>query len=610
MIVTYLLIGALPHALLLTLIVSVGYIVFWQSKASLVLHQLEGYMEQSWAATEALGRDVPQWIALSNGSGNDENRLRRDMQERIDTLSAMFPGAQLSLLISGKQNSVISVKGNVNPEGGESSFPDVTDFESFPLWLNKKAQFDGITVEKDSENNPVVRVRHILHLTNPQDVVIQLTYPLGNQLCWHLSHTTDLIVKPGGILKPLIKTANGTEIAQFESAQFKHRTDNDYRGYPIYKRAIDWKSGRKFEGDVLRIDMSFLLPAEIMGKVREFRTGSAIGNLLVPVVYGLTVVFFLMALTAVIFAFILMRSITRAFNHLYSGTKKIEEGDWDHEIPIDGRDQIGELIGSFNRMSKALRRLLRVSAEKQRLDEEMRIASQVQSMLFPRSIPTTQKLDISPGICIPARSVSGDYFDYFSLAAGKIGIAVADVCGKGVSAALMMANLQAVLRSCVKLCPESVRKIIQGVNEQLVHSMDDSRFITLFYAQFDESTNTLSWTNAGHNPPLLYRASDKSIHRLEGGGTVLGVFADYQYEDFSAILYPGDVVVAFSDGIIEANNLSEEEYGEARVIKTLIENVDLSASQLEQKILQSVRSWTSLNDQEDDLTLVVFKVIS
>src|SRR5262249_28386111 len=302
----------------------------------------------------------------------------------------------------------------------------------------------------------------------------------------------------------------------------------------------------------------------------------------------------------VTYAVILTRSITGAVHHLYEGTMKVEAGDLDHEIPITGQDQLGGLSKSFNRMTGSIRELLRVSAEKQRLDQEMKIAAAVQSRLFPRIIPKSEKLDIAKGVCIPARSVSGDYYDLLDVAPGVIGVAVADVCGKGVSAALMMANLQANLRGQVqahydayhykvRLTAQSestdarnevaadgaaaqataistdvrlgdvrqganpAQRVVERVNQQVTESVMDASFITFFYAEFDERRSTLRYTNAGHNPPLLFRGERKDeerVRRLDVGGTVLGLFRDAEFEEEEIQLESGDMLVAFTDGLI------------------------------------------------------------
>jgi sigma-B regulation protein RsbU (phosphoserine phosphatase) len=411
-------------------------------------------------------------------------------------------------------------------------------------------------------------------------------------------------------------------------------------GIPIFKPVIEWRSGVRRERDVLIIDSAFLSPGSIWRRVQQFKSGSALGSVIYVVIASLAFVFFLIALAAIVSAIVLTRSITGAVHYLYQGTQKVEAGDFDHEIRIAGKDQLASLSGAFNQMTRSIRDLLRVSAEKQRLDQEMKIAAQVQSLLFPRSTPRTTALDFAKGVCIPARSVSGDYYDFLEVAPGVTGVVVADVCGKGVSAALMMANLQANLRGQVQVYHDAynlsltaqsessagrqtamarvaelqthpVRRIVKRVNQQVTESVMDSSFITFFYAEVDERKHALRYVNAGHNPPLLLRAKSayKEIERLDKGGTVLGLFCDAEFEDAELNLERGDVLVAFTDGLIEAHNPDGEEFGEERLIQCLTKVAVQNATTIESEILRAIKEWTLGAEQEDDLTLVIFKVV-
>jgi sigma-B regulation protein RsbU (phosphoserine phosphatase) len=370
---------------------------------------------------------------------------------------------------------------------------------------------------------------------------------------------------------------------------------------------------------------------------------------LYAVISGLAIIFLVIALVAIVSALFLTRSITGAVHNLYRGTQRIESGDFEHEIPIRGNDQLSTLAVSFNQMTSSVRELLRVSAEKQRLDQEMRIATEVQARLFPRSVPKSEMLDLAPGACLPARSVSGDYYDFLEAGPGLLGIVIADVCGKGVSAALMMANLQANLRGQVVAYVDAyrdrvrfatpvdvapgeargardeagegstrVRRIIDRVNRQIVGSMLDANYVTLFYAEFDERTSILQYTNAGHNPPLLLRRAQVGrteaantgrldVERLERGGTVLGLFREVEYEDVEVKLESGDLLAAFTDGLIEARNPQGQEFSEERLILLLENCAHLPAAEIERLVLQTVREWIAGAEQEDDLTLVVLK---
>jgi sigma-B regulation protein RsbU (phosphoserine phosphatase) len=591
LIVTYLLIGALPILLLLSLIVMAGYVVVLQASESLVSRHLDGYLEQSSAVSRSLARDLADWNIGRLGS----EQLRRRLQERADALSLVFPDLTLSLSSPGVGGLAINIR-RALPEGAEARSLMAGESEPLPEWLRNEDEFHGLVIEEFPAGERVVRARHMIKLKERSAATLQLSYPIGHNLCEHLRHSTDLEVLPGQARTYVVNTPDE---ASFPPGSF-----------PIYKSARRWSSGDAVESEVLLLDVSFLYPSRIWQRVQQFKSGSAIGTIVFFTIVGLATLSLCIALLAVGSAVYLTSSITGAVHQLYAGTKRVEAGDFDHEIRNTGRDQLGELAVSFNQMMRSIRELLRVSAEKQRLDQEMRIAAEVQFRLFPRSVPGTEKLDFAPGVCIPARSVSGDYYDYIDVAPGRVGIVVADVCGKGVSAALMMANLQANLRGQVGLEQAChVERIVQRVNQQLVDSVIDASYITLFYAEFDEKDDTLHYANAGHNPPLLLRRKrSDEIEKLERGGTVLGLFRDVVFEVGELKLESGDLLVAFTDGLVEARNPGNEEYGEERLISAVIEHRDLSAAEVEKNILRSVKEWTSDDEQEDDLTLVVVKV--
>jgi sigma-B regulation protein RsbU (phosphoserine phosphatase) len=597
LIVTYLLIGALPILLLLSLIVMAGYVVVLQASESLVSRHLDGYLEQSRAVSRSLARDLAGWDL----SGLGREQLRRRMQERADALSLVFPDLTLSLSSPGLDGFAINVR-RAPPEGAGPLMAG--ESEPLPEWLRNEDEFHGLVIEEFPSGERVVRARHVIELKGRSVATLQLSYPIGPNLCDHLRHSTDLEVLPGQARTYVVNTPDGPSLRHEDEASFPPGS------FPIYKSARRWSSGDTVESEVLLLDVSFLYPSKIWQRVQQFKSGSAIGKIVFYTIVGLAALSLCIALLAVGSAVYLTSSITGTVHQLYAGTKRVEAGNFDHEIRNTGRDQLGELAVSFNQMTRSIRELLRVSAEKQRLDQEMRIAAEVQFRLFPRSLPGTAKLDFAPGVCIPARSVSGDYYDYLDVAPGRVGIVVADVCGKGVSAALMMANLQANLRGQVGQVEASrVERIVQRVNQQLVDSVIDASYITLFYAEFDEQDNTLQYTNAGHNPPLLLRRKrSDEIEKLERGGTVLGLFRDVVFEEGELKLESGDLLVAFTDGLIEARNPGNEEYGEERLISAISEHRHLSAAEVEKNILRCVKEWTADAEQEDDLTLVVVKV--
>ncbi|HEU0178385.1 MAG TPA: SpoIIE family protein phosphatase [Blastocatellia bacterium] len=638
LIVTYLLVGALPLLLMVALLALVLLAVLAQSSVNLVGRQLDGYLEHSQAAALAISHNLNRLDAESFGA----ERLRRRLQERADSLGPIFPDVTLIVSQSdgagvadganganghGFNVTVIGATSENIADGAIIDDPSTLALTSPPpQWLLSRLdvdrEFHGLVVEEDRLARRRIHALHVIKLERRPATIFQLSYPISENLCAHLSHTTDLEVKPATANFPLIMTPSGPQ-PDVESA--KRTGGFQGGGWPIFKPIAEWRTGEIRQNEALRVDPSFILPERIYQRIQQFKSGSAIGSAVVLGLGVLVVFFLLITLAAVSYAVILTRSITGAVHYLYEGTMKVEAGDFDHEIPITGRDQLAGLTKSFNRMTVSIRELLRVSAEKQRLDQEMKIAAAVQSRLFPRSIPKSERLDIAKGVCIPARMVSGDYYDLLDVAPGVIGVVIADVCGKGVSAALMMANLQANLRGQAQAHRDAykngahplvgaanpARRVVERVNQQVAGSMMDASFITLFYAEFDERRSTIRYTNAGHNPPLLFcnegRDSD-GVKRLDVGGTVLGLFCDTEFEEEEIELHSGDTLVAFTDGVIEARNPLGEEFGEDRLVGVLLENAGLSAAEIENRILRAVEDWTAEAEQEDDLTLVILKV--
>jgi sigma-B regulation protein RsbU (phosphoserine phosphatase) len=244
--------------------------------------------------------------------------------------------------------------------------------------------------------------------------------------------------------------------------------------------------------------------------------------------------------------------------------------------------------------------------------QEMEFARQVQSRLFPQKFPTLRTLEYSGG-CVPAREVGGDYYDFLELRPGRLALVLADIAGKGVSGALLMANLQANLRSQYALALDDIPQLLSSVNGLFYENTSDNSYATLFFADYDDATRALRFVNCGHLPPLLLRAGGhktdslklpSNIERLEPTSTVLGLFEDFECKVSETILNPGDILVLYTDGVTEATNPADEEFGESRLIETLCAHRNLHAQPLLDSIIQSVQQFSS-QEQADDITLVV-----
>ncbi len=277
--------------------------------------------------------------------------------------------------------------------------------------------------------------------------------------------------------------------------------------------------------------------------------------------------------------------------------------------------------------------LVQEIAIEERLRHELAIATTVQQRLFPESPPEMASLELS-GVCYPARGVGGDYYDFIVLDEGKVGIAVADVAGKGISAALLMCTVQASLRSQAQTVNGNLTELVSSMNRLLHVSTDASSYATFFYAQFDERTGLLTYVNAGHNPPMLVRARKgvkaqgvgfapgargvleglrdegglSDVTLLTKGGPIIGAFNNCVYEQETIQMESGDLLVAYTDGVTEARNADDQEFGEANLQQLINCSAHVPAQQLSERIVESVREWCGDVPPHDDLTLVVMRV--
>ena len=325
----------------------------------------------------------------------------------------------------------------------------------------------------------------------------------------------------------------------------------------------------------------------------------------------------------------LTRSVTRAVGQLYQATTHINRGDFSHRIPITSKDQLAALASSFNLMTASIEKLIIEQKEKHRLESEITIAQEVQAQLFPRHITQLPTLEVH-GFCRPARSVSGDYYDFLPLGSERLVLAVGDVSGKGISAALLMATIHSAVRAysiegipalrqmqAVGAGPTLVAEydpVVPGaelspgtllslLNHQLYNSTPMEKYATLFLALYHGREGRLTYSNAGHLPPLLLSESG-SVRRLEDGGTVVGLFDSINYDEGSVHLRPGEIFLAYSDGVTEPEN-DFGEFGEQRLVELVQENRDLPLHRISEIVTAAVEDWIGGAEQPDDVTLVL-----
>jgi len=402
----------------------------------------------------------------------------------------------------------------------------------------------------------------------------------------------------------------------------------------------DWETGKPQR-------LGAVADVETRPSMLAVRLFEARGDYAKGVEYILLSIMFVFALIELLALFVgtkLTRSITSAVDQLYEATKHINRADFSHRIPVRSSDQLATLANSFNLMTTSIEKLVQEQKEKQRLESELAIAQEVQAQLYPKLITQLENLEVH-GFCRPARTVSGDYYDFLALNSDKLMLAVGDISGKGISAALLMATIHSAVRAYsiedrsvlrdLKLREPALREpalrepatvgaavgsglmlaselrwteaspaaLLTLLNHQLYESTPDAKYATLFLGIYDGATRRLTYSNGGHLPPILM-SEDGSSQLLSCGGTVVGLFDNLSFPEATVQLRPGDVLVAYSDGVTEPEN-DYGEFGEERLIRLVRENRHLPLERITEIVTVAVDDWIGDNEQPDDVTLVL-----
>lgn len=376
-----------------------------------------------------------------------------------------------------------------------------------------------------------------------------------------------------------------------------------------------WEAPGRIERRVLIIRTRYsAVLRTLFGQTVEFSPGFTMAALASLAFTAVAILFLVVETGSLVIGARLTRTITGAVHNLYEGTQRVRVGDFSHRIEVRGNDQLAELGHSFNRMTENLERLVEVAKEKERLQGELEIAREVQNQLYPKSVPVSRTLRLTAA-CRPARIVSGDYYDYLNLEDPMLALAIGDVAGKGISAALLMATIQSSMRTQLRAERElaaagggappswSTAAFVSRLNQQLHAYTSPEKFSTFYFALYNDTTGVMTYTNAGHLPPVLLRRGQ--VSRLEVTGMIVGAFPFASYEESSIRLEPGDLLVCFTDGITEPENEYGEMFGEDRLIELVLRHGRSQEEELIEVVMDSVRHWTASPELHDDMTMLV-----
>jgi sigma-B regulation protein RsbU (phosphoserine phosphatase) len=685
LIITYLFVGLTPVVLLLLLGALAATGGSSQAMVRVVTVEVGATERQALEGARTLAEAL---LELPPNVGDRAAQVWLD--ERAALLRAALPGARVSVWRGGDEGQARRLGREAPPQLASASADEATRGVGFdegeeraplPAWLEGAQEWSGFAyLPPPADSGSVFGTPSVRALARRaaggRAVAVLVTVPVSRALVERWRATTGVNVHPfflgagdavesdeGGGVKysvgddgsgrdaraksgPSVRVDGREVVVDFRHDQFgEPMPEISTLSFPnpVFLTATDWLTGRPAPLLSFTADWSWAEGAkQLWGNV-------VFSDILWKMFYAVAVAFLALELLALLSAAWMTRAVTGTVHKLYRATESIKRGDFSHRIRTRSRDQLGELAVAFNDMSANIEALLAERVEHERLKREIEIAHEVQAQLFPRSTPALLTAEVA-GECRAARGVAGDYYDYIEAAPGLVTFALGDVAGKGLSASLVMSNLQAALRAQVAIISERLRLagrgaasvaggqaaaaaagagqelelprgpvaadthravagMVESINEQLCHSTDTNRFATLFLALYDERTRELRYTNAGHNAPVLVRAGG-AVERLAAGGTVVGAFNFVKFEEERTTLGEGDLLVLFSDGITEARNHAGEEFGESRLVEFAAARRAETANNIRQAIFDEVDRWSGPVERGDDQTLVILKAVN
>ncbi len=642
LIVTYMFIGVIPIVLLVAMVLLAGYLFAGQFATYIALSDLQTELQHLESANSAL---AAQFLALSRSE-----RLTPQLAGEIASASDESFRERTVTVIEGENTYAIQPGGKILQ--AHLKLPDAIkgDFSSFTMDENR------------------LHLRAVKHAgSGSKQLVVISNVPVDTELLGRSAARLGAIQlyppdEQGGVEVPT-GSAAGSKTKARETAKAPEESVNIDLGGSHSKVTL---SGKNLMGAPQNVSVGKVSPA-INSFDREFnfwtfftakdwdtgkqQTGAMVVNtrpsmlynvlfgtlgdkagIFLQILLGIGIFFGVIELIALFIGVRLTRSVTKSVAELYDATQHVNRGDLTHRIQISSRDQMAALEQSFNSMTTSLARLIAEQKEKQRLENELTIAHEVQVLLFPREHSDLPALEVH-GVCRPARTVSGDYYDFIRLPGERLVLAVGDISGKGISAALLMATVHAFVRA-YSLEPElalaplmlagaegngdndlyyrgngtrdeelAPGRLMATLNYQLYRATPPEKYATMFLGCYDTASQSLVYSNAGHLPPILV-SREGEVSRLETSGTVVGLFDGMAYDESRVPMRPGDIFVAFSDGVTEPEN-EFGEFGEDRLIELIQLHRDQPLARMCDLITTAVADWIGGGEQPDDITVVL-----
>ncbi|HVD93204.1 MAG TPA: SpoIIE family protein phosphatase [Vicinamibacterales bacterium] len=590
LILSYIFIGVIPALLILVFFLFAGSLVFMNVSAYLFKDGYDTIVEDTRLSAQAAATEIARNPAAA---AETIQRVHRIRLPRYPALSIAY----------------IAPDGHTETLGPWKTLPIP---RAIPGWIKDEVTSMSLGLPvRDAPGEEDLVVRTVVKVgPGGSGGAVIVDIPLDDQVTYRLHDTTG--VRLENVSDPRVdgattRTSTAQPAAPSRSVFFeKSLAQIDIR---------DWETGA-LHRDTLALSYRLRELYNHLSSAQSMRVqGMRLSDALMFMLVAIGVLFLIIEAAALVMGLALARSITSSVHELFMGTERVRQGDFTHRINIESRDQLGELADSFNQMTGSIENLLLTAAEKKRLEEELRIARQIQMSLLPRG-----PLDF-PGIsmtalCVPAREVGGDYYDFFHVGDRQLGILIADVSGKGTSAALYMAELKGLMLSLSQIY-KSPRQLLMEVNRIISENLDTRSFITMTYGVLDLNAGTMTFARAGHTPMVFLRGDGTTggAQSLAPSGIVVGLRIPGATEKFSDLLeeeqvklHKGDVLVLYTDGITEAMNVGQDLFGDDRLGRLITEHGHLDTGDLRERILREIESFVGGADQHDDMTMILIKI--
>lgn len=599
--VTYVFIGVIPVVLLVLMVTLAAYLFAGQFSAYVVTSDVQREMRRLQALNEAAARH----LALGLKQGKSVGAIELDIEGGPTSMVAVYQG-KTTVLQKGEGEAPPTIPPDANDRTGV-----VTDNDS--LYLRSVTSIPAA--------RGTLTMMSSLPLTKSR--VESIVGELGEISVYGRARTTQKVDSSGlrmQVGEESFRLDTDPKLRAGQIPAQKYRLDWAFLPPGSLLTAFDWQSGK---------NTTLFMTVKTRPSALYQRFFQTNGEMTTAITYALGFVALIFALIEALAFFIGMRlskTMTRSVAELYDATQRVNKGDFSRRIQIVSRDQLAALETSFNSMTESLQKLIAEQKEKQRIESELAIAQEVQALLFPSDLTAIEALEVH-GICKPARTVSGDYYDFLPVSGTRLGLAVGDISGKGISAALLMATVHAFVRAytlvdsapslaavaagsqqalshSVKTGQLNPGALMALLNQQMYESTPMEKYATMFLGFYDQTTREFKYSNAGHLPPMLIGV-DGSIRELDGaGGTVVGLFGGMTYPDESIEMRPGDIFVAYSDGVTEPEN-EFGEFGADRLAQLVRDHRNEPLARISDVVITSVLDWIGANEQPDDVTLVL-----